>query len=151
VKKLLNERARQRLDARLSKLKPVEDFRPPPKGWLRAIRTSLGMSAPQLAKRMKVRAQSLEDIEKSEALGKIQLETLRRVASELDCTLVYALVPNSSLEEMVRSRARKIALRDLSRVSHTMKLEAQETSDADLETRIENYIKNILRERDLWN
>ncbi len=100
---------------------------------------------------MKVRSQSLEDIEKSEALGKIQLETLRRVASELDCTLVYALVPNTSLEEMVRSRARKIALRDLGRVSHTMKLEAQETSDTDLETRIENYIKNILRERDLWN
>jgi predicted DNA-binding mobile mystery protein A len=151
VKKALNERARQRLDARLSKLKPAEDLRPPPKGWLRAIRTSLGMSASQLARRMKIRPQSLEDIEKSEALGKIQLQTLRRVASELDCTLVYAIVPNSSLEEMVRGRARKIALRDLGRVSHTMKLEAQEITDADLESRVTDYIKNVLRERDLWD
>lgn len=100
---------------------------------------------------MKIRPQSLEDIEKSEALGKIQLQTLRRVASELDCTLVYAIVPNSSLEEMVRGRARKIALRDLGRVSHTMKLEAQEITDADLESRVTDYIKNVLRERDLWD
>ena len=32
-----------------------------------------------------------------------------------------------------------------------MKLEAQQTGDANLETRIENYIRDILKERDLWN
>ena len=63
---------------------------------------------------------------------------MRRAAEALDCTLVYALVPNeTSLENAVHARARKIALRDLGRVAHTMRLEAQGTGDADLEARID--------------
>ena len=76
---------------------------------------------------------------------------LRRAVEALDCTLVYALVPNTSLEGAVRERARKIAKRDLDRVAHTMKLEAQGTGDANLEARIEAYIRDVLKERDLWN
>jgi hypothetical protein len=32
-----------------------------------------------------------------------------------------------------------------------MRLEAQETGEADLEARIEAYIRDDLNERDLWN
>jgi predicted DNA-binding mobile mystery protein A len=144
-------RARQRLDERLQALKPIERFKPPPKGWARAIRDSLGMTGVQFGKRLGIRPQSVEALEKSEANASIQLKTLRRAAAALDCTLIYALVPNSSLEGAVRERARKIAIRDLGRVAHTMKLEAQETGGANLETRIEAYIRDILKERDLWN
>jgi predicted DNA-binding mobile mystery protein A len=66
-------------------------------------------------------------LEKSEAIGTISLQTLRRAAEALECTLVYALVPKTSLEDAVTKRARKIALHDLKRVAHTMKLEAQQT------------------------
>jgi predicted DNA-binding mobile mystery protein A len=144
-------RARQRLDERLLPLKPEERFRAPPKGWVRAIRDALGMTGVQLAKRLHIRPQSVEALETSEAEGTIQLNTLRRAAEALDCTLVYALVPNTSLEGEVQERARRIAVRDLGRVAHTMKLEAQETGDADLEARIEAYIRDALKERDLWN
>jgi predicted DNA-binding mobile mystery protein A len=144
-------RARQRLDERLLALKPEERLRAPPKGWVRAIRDALGMTGVQFAKRLHIRPQSVEALEKSEANGAIQLKTLRRAAEALDCTLVYALVPNTSLEGAVRERARKIAVRDLGRVAHTMKLEAQETGDANLEARIEAYIRDMLKERDLWN
>lgn len=144
-------RARQRLDERLGPLKPAERFRTPPRGWVRAIRDALGMTGVQFAKRLGISPQSVEALEKSEANGAIKLDTLRRAAEALDCTLVYALVPNESLEGTVRARARKIALRDLGRVAHTMKLEAQETSDATLEARIEAYIRDTLKERDLWN
>jgi predicted DNA-binding mobile mystery protein A len=109
------------------------------------------MSGVQFAGRLKIRPQSIEALERSEADGAIQLKTLRRAAEALDCTLVYALVPKSSLESAVSSRARKIALRDLGRVAHTMKLEAQETGDANLEARVEAYIRDVLKERDLWN
>jgi hypothetical protein len=61
------------------------------------------------------------------------------------------VVPNDSLEAAVRARAHKIALRDLGRVAHTMRLEAQETGDADLEARVEAYIRDNIKERDLWN
>jgi predicted DNA-binding mobile mystery protein A len=144
-------RARQRLDERLLPLKPEDRFVPPPKGWVRAIREALGMSGVQLAKRLHTKPQNIEALEKSEASGTIQLDTLRRAAEALDCRVVYALVPNSSLEGAVRERARKIALRDLGRVAHTMALEAQGTGDADLEARLESYIRDELRERDLWN
>ena len=144
-------RARQRLDERLAVLKPDDRFRTPPKGWIRAIRDALGMTGVQFAKRLRIRPQSVDALEKSEANGSIQLKTLRRAAEALDCTLVYALVPNASLEDAVRARARKIATRELGRVAHTMKLEAQGTGDANLEARIEAYIRDVLKDRDLWN
>lgn len=107
------------------------------------------MTGVQLAARIRVRPQTVDALEKSEASGSIQLSTLRRAAEALDCTLVYALVPNSSLEEAVEARARRIAMRDLKRVAHTMKLEAQETGDAGMEGRIDAYIQSI-KDRDLW-
>lgn len=132
-------------------LKPEERFRTPPKGWIRAIRDALGMTGVQFARRLAIRPQSVETMERSEANGSIQLKTLRRAAQALDCTLVYALVPNTSLGGAVRARARQIAVRDLGRVAHTMKLEAQETGGANLEARIEAYVRDMLNERDLWN
>lgn len=144
-------RARRRLDERLSSLKPQERFQPPPKGWIRALRDAIGMSGVQLASRLDVRPQTVDAIEKSEAIGAIQLKTLRRAAEALDCTLVYALVPRTSLEDAVRARARDIAGRDLQRVAHTMKLEAQQTGDSDIEARIEAYIRDVLKNRNLWN
>jgi predicted DNA-binding mobile mystery protein A len=125
-------------------------LQPPPKGWIRAIRDALGMSGVQLAKRLRVTPQTAEALERSETAGTIQLNTLRRAAEAMDCTLVYALVPKTSLENMVDARARSIALTDLARVSHTMKLEDQDTGDREIEARIEEYIQHI-KERDLWN
>lgn len=145
------QRGRKRLDERLMALKPEDRFSAPPKGWVRAIRDALGMTGVQFARRLKIRPQSVEALEKSEANGSIQLKTLRRAAEALDCTLVYALVPNTSLEGAVSARARKIARRELGRVAHTMKLEAQGTGDANLEARIEAYVRDVLKDRDLWN
>lgn len=148
--KKLNDRVRKRLDARLLFAKPIERFTPPPRGWIRAIRDALGMSGAQLGKRIGVTQQTIKAFELSEENGTIQLQTLRRVAQALGGKLVYAIVPDSSLEDMISSRAREIALKALTRVSHTMRLEDQATSKSDLEARIDDYIQNELRDRDLW-
>lgn len=150
MKNRIRELARRRIDERLSALRPDDRFRPPPKGWIRAIREALGMTGVQMARRMGVKPQSIEALEKSENLESIQLGSLRRAAEALDCTLVYALLPNSSLEDAVKIQARKIAMRDLRRVAHTMKLEAQETGEDALKERIEEYTRSI-KDRDLWN
>ena len=141
---------RQRLDRRFSSMKPESRYHPPPKGWIRAIRDALGMSGVQLGRRMGVQSQSVADIEKSEASGTIQLKTLRRAAEALDCIVVYALIPKSSLEDMVQGRAREIARKELIRIAHTMDLEAQGLSREEREEQIETYIRDHLRERDLW-
>jgi predicted DNA-binding mobile mystery protein A len=150
MKNDIRRKARKRLDERLSPLKPVDQFKTPPKGWIRAIRDALGMSGVQFARRLKISPQGVDTLERSEANDSIKIETLRRAGEALGCTLVYALVPNSSLEAMVYERAREIALRDLRRAAHTMILEAQGTGDTDLEARLHAYIRDTLKERDLW-
>jgi predicted DNA-binding mobile mystery protein A len=143
--------ARARLDERLTAIKRQGDLQPPPKGWVRAIRDALGMSGAQLGQRVGVSAQTVDALEKSESAGTLQLKNLRRLAEAMDCTLVYALVPNRPLTQMVNERAREIALHDLSRVAHTMRLEAQETGGEGIEDRIDAYIRDNVSARDLWN
>lgn len=121
----------------------------PPKGWMRAIRDAIGMTGSQLARRLRMTAQAVVSLERSEANGKIQLNTLRRAAEAMDCVLVYALVPQTSLTEMVDRRVRELALQALKRVSHSMALEDQ-AADRDLEKRVQTYIDTALRDRDLW-
>ncbi|MES1199945.1 MAG: mobile mystery protein A [Pseudomonadota bacterium] len=115
--------ARRRLDERLGAF--VDLGSPPPLGWVRAIRDSLGLTAAQLARRLNIRPSSVADLEKNEAEGKVTLATLRRAAEAMDCTLVYALIPKKSLETMVEEAAQAAAKRELAASLHTMELEAQ--------------------------
>ncbi len=143
-------KARERLDKKLTQLKPVIQYQVPHKGWIKAIREALGMSGVQLANRLGVSAQTANALEKSEVSASIKLETLRKAAEALNCTLVYALVPKSSLEETVNLRTKMIAKQALKTVSHTMKLEDQSVSAKVSDQQIEDYIQNILKERDIW-
>jgi predicted DNA-binding mobile mystery protein A len=109
------------------------------------------MSGSQLGQRLGITAQSVQDLEKSEATGKIQLNSLRKVAEAMDCVLIYALVPKDNLEAMVDRRARSLAIEALRRVSHSMALEDQQVADQEFEARIQRYIETNLRDRDLWD
>lgn len=146
----IRNRARKRLDMKFELIRPVDRFAHPPKGWIRAIRDALGMSLRQLGDRLGMAPQSVKSIEESEASGTIQLKTLKRVAEALDCVVVYALVPKTSLTAMVDLRAREIALRALGRVSHSMALEDQQV-DRDLEARVQRYIAGAITDRNLWD
>jgi predicted DNA-binding mobile mystery protein A len=99
------------------------------------------MSTPQLARRLKIKQPSVVDIEQSEAKGTIELATLRRVAAALDCTLVYALVPNKPLETMVRARARAFARKRRAYVEHTMLLEDQNVTTKNGKARLDDIIR----------
>lgn len=109
------------------------------------------MSGTQFAHRLGVSWQSMDDLEKSEAAGTIGHATLRKAAEALDCTLVYALVPNRPLEEMVERRAKALAERALKRVDQTMALEDQRVVHVSKDELIADYISEHLRDRDLWD
>lgn len=143
------QRARRSLDKRLAVFHPLGQHQPPARGWIRALRDSIGMSSAQLGHALGVRSQSVDDMEKAEASGGISLETLRRVGRAMDCTLVYALVPNTSLEAMVASRAEALARAAIAGVSHTMALEDQRV-EGELQRQIADYIEDHVSERDLW-
>ena len=144
-------RARRLLDRRFEELRPVEALQIPPKGWIRAIRDALGMTAKQLGERMEIRQQSVTEVERSEARGTIQLRTLRRAAEALDCQLVYALVPRDSLQARVERKATEIAERQLSYVAQSMRLEDQEVRDEDWEEQVQDFIHEAITERHLWD
>lgn len=149
MRRQTRRRARRTIDERLATLDLAERLRPPPRGWVRAIRDALGMSGVQLAARLSVRPQSIDALEKSEVAGTVRLATLRKAAEAMECTLVYALVPKGTLEEVVAARARAIALRDLSHVDQTMRLEDQ-LPTGDRERRVREHIEEVLEDGDLW-
>lgn len=135
--------SRVHLDERFKDLGPPERFKPPVHGWIRAVRQALGMTMSQLATRLGVKQPSVVALEQSEARGSIELATLRRVATALDCTLVYALVPNQPLETTIRVRARAFARKRLGPVEHSMLVDAQKVEPKDSEA----WLDEIVREK----
>ena len=99
----------------------------PEKGWINAIRITLGMSMSQLAKKTEKTHQAIHKLERSEAKGKITLKSLREVALAFDMKLVYGLVPiEGSIEDIIEKRARKLANEIMKRTNRTMVLEDQQ-------------------------
>jgi predicted DNA-binding mobile mystery protein A len=94
-------------------------------GWIKTIRTTLGMTTRQLAARMGVTQSTLTELEKSEAADKITLNSLRRAAEAMDCELQYVLVPRIPLRKRVENQAEAIARENVNRIFHTMRLEDQ--------------------------
>ena len=128
-----DELRRRQLDASLVPLKTVLSAPPPDKGWLRVIRQALGMSLRQVAARAGVSKTTAASVEKNEAKGTVQLDSLRRIADAMDCEVVYAIVPRGSLEATLQLRAREAAERMVGRVADSMELEAQGTSRSERE------------------
>jgi predicted DNA-binding mobile mystery protein A len=120
----MNDAIRQ-LDQRFSTLRALAGSQRPPKGWLRAIRGALGMTTAQFGRRLGMAQPSVVELEQSEATNSITLRTLERAAEALGCRVVYALIPNEPLSEMVRKRAAVLADRKLATVGQTMRLEDQ--------------------------
>ena len=137
----LAAQSRSQLDERFRELGSAKRYTPPVRGWIKALREALGMSTAQLAKRLGIRQPSLVALEQSEAKGSIELATLRRVAEALDCTLVYALVPNKPLETTLRDRARAFARRRRGPVEHSMLLEDQKVTAKDAEARLDEIVR----------
>lgn len=150
IKRDLGAVARRHLDKRLNKEAPIGSLSKPPLGWIKAIRSSLGMSTYQLAARLGVSQATVTGLEGSEAKGKIQLATLERVAEALNCRLTYALVPNEPLETMVTQRKRAVAERLLNSIGHTMRLEDQAVTDFDVLQREIDAIVDDIKPSEVW-
>jgi len=83
----------------------------------------------------------------------VQLKSLRTLAEAMDCDLVYALVPRTSLAESVRLQAERIASRLVHKVSDSMELEQQGVSPVENERQIQELTAALLRDRgqDFWD
>jgi len=143
----------RQLDHTLSQFKNVGSFILPPKGWIRAIRTALGMPARHLGRRAGMTQAAVAQIEKSEAVGKASISTMRKMAEALDCTFVYALVPNTSLEAFLKKQITEHAKQKVLSTAHSMTLESQGVTDEETKKQIDMLVENMLvtLPRDIWD
>lgn len=141
-------------DRKLNTLRPAAEklkAATPKAGWIRAIRTSLGMSTTALAERLGIAHTSLLQLEKGEQAGTISLASLRRVAEALDAEVVYALVPRASLKETVSTRARQVARQRVGAVAKSMQLEAQGLTPQQIARQIDELARDLeMRPKQLW-
>ena len=117
--------ARLALDARLGQLQPTAQWTRPSAGWIKAIRTALGMTSAGLGRRLDITAAGLRALEASEAAETIKLSSLRRVADVLDCDLVVVMVPRNGLEATMQNRAEQILATVEECAAQSMRLEGQ--------------------------
>jgi len=96
---------------------------------------------------------AVTQLELSEQAGTISLNSLRKVADELDCRLIYALVPKRSLETVVEEQARKVALNLVTKVSHSMALEDESISPVERSQRVIELANKLVAgaRSDIWD
>jgi len=144
----------QQLNSKMASFAPVQQTAVPATGWVRSIRSALGMSMQQLGRKLSISKQSVQDIEKREQEGSITLRSLRETARALDMQLVYAFVPNGgSLDALIEQKARELATEIVLRSSNTMMLEGQENSEQRIRMAIEERTVQLKNEmpRVLWD
>ncbi len=144
----------QQLSSKLEVFSSTRNVATPPTGWIKAIRTALGMSMQQLGTKLSMTKQSVQDIERREQEGAITLKSLREAASAMDMDLVYGLVPrDGSLDQLIDRKAREPATKIVMRTSNTMKLEDQENSKTRLKNAVEERALSIKNEmpKILWD
>jgi len=120
-------------------------------GWVRAIRTALGMSERAFARRLQLSYGAVQEIERNERRGKVTLESLRRAAESLDADLVYAIVPRRPIRQTIAARAREIATERIAPISHSMAMEDQALSEAQTARQIDELARQLEgNRRELW-
>lgn len=142
----------QQLNSKMLGFAALKQVATPPTGWIKAIRTAIGMSMQQLGNKLNISKQGVMDIEKREKDGSITIKSLREIARVMDMQLVYGFVPNEgSLDALIEKRATELATQIVMRTANTMKLEDQANSKKRIEaaikeraTAIQNEIPKIL-------
>ena len=107
----------------------------------------LHLTQAQLAGRLGVAQSTVARVEQDEPSGSVTLKTLSRVASAMDCRLVYAIVPNDgSVQSLLQRRAEAAARKTLRQVSTSMSLEDQTVSEEETRAMVEDTADEILRD-----
>lgn len=113
--------------------------------WIRLLRHRLRMTQTELAKRAHITQPNLAAIES----GKVdpQIDTLRRIYQGLWCDLNLEPQLQKPLEEILRGRARAVALTRLKHTMGTMALEDQAPDNDTFRQLLEQRTDDLLRSR----
>ena len=115
----------------------------PRAGWVREIRTALGLSPSQLAARAGVSRATVQQMERAEAQRRITLASLDKLALAMDCQVALAIVPRGGTLDDVRRRQ---ALAKAEVILHErIKDNKRPPKLADLERRKQQIVTRLLR------
>lgn len=130
----------------------LESIRTPSEGWLTALRKALRMSGGEVAARMGVSRNAIYQAERNERSGAITIKQLQKLADAMGGRLVYAIIPDGSVADVVRAQARHKAETRIRRASAHMALEQQSLPDAQTRQRIEELADELVRDMppDFW-
>lgn len=151
VKSLVQQQYRSIVDRAANDL---AGLKVPPEGWLRTVRSALGMSGAEVAKKMGVTRARITQAEHAELTGGITLKSMQATAEAMGCRFVYAIVPPSGrIEDVITAQARKKALAIVGTASQHMALEDQALPDDKIAQEVERLTREIAREMpsDFWN
>jgi len=126
----------------------------PPEGWLRTVRSALGMSGSEVAKRLGVTRARVTTAEHAEITGGITLKSMQALAEAMGCRFVYAIIPPSGrIEDIITAQARKKAIGIVGTTSTHMALENQKLPDEKIAQEVERLTREIAQEKpsDFWN
>ncbi len=126
------------------RMRPPKDKSKPTTGdWIRLLRNRLRMTQVELAHRAHITQPNLAAIES----GKVdpQVGTLQRIYEGLGCELNLEPLLHKSLEELMRDRARAVALKRLKQTMGTMALEDQAPDQNTFRQLLEKRTDDILR------
>ena len=144
----------QQLNNKMLRLASLKEEVVPSTGWIKAIRTSLGMSMQQLGNKLNISKQGVLDIERREKDGSISIKSLREVAHVMDIKLVYGFIPlDGTLDALIEKKAKELAKQIVMRTAHTMQLEDQANSNERIEAAIRERTAAIQNEmpKILWD
>jgi predicted DNA-binding mobile mystery protein A len=119
-------------------------------GWVREIRTALGLSQSQLAARAGVSRATVQQMERAEAERRVTLASLDKLAAAMGCRVALAIVPREgNLEDVRRRQATARAEAILHEKTRDNK---RPPRPADLERRKLQLVTKLLRgsRRRLW-
>lgn len=144
----------QQLDRKMENFASLKQVASPPSGWIKGIRTALGMSMQQLGNKLSITKQSIQEIEVREQEGSITLKSLKVVAKALDMQLVYGFVPkDGTLDALIERKAMELAKQIVLRTSISMVMEDQGISEERIEMAIKEKAATFKRElpKILWD
>lgn len=149
-KKLLIEQ----LDQKLINFKDAALVLIPQKGWVNTIRNTLNMTREQLGAKLDMTKGAIQKIEEREAKGQITINKLKDVGKALDMQFIYGFIPNDgTIDNLINSKAEKLAMKIVLRTNQNMKLEDQGIGDEKINETIKDLANELKREmrKSLWD
>lgn len=114
-----------------------------PEGWLATMRKALDMSGAQLARRAGVSRAAVNACERKEPDGAITIRKMSELAEAMDCEFIYAVVPRSTVDEIVQAQALRKAEKLVRRARGHMALEKQALSEAHTQDEIARLAQEL--------